>query len=495
MIMRAYNDIRTNELLTPNLFYLLLLIGLGGICGSLLGGNLIISGVIAILPLAFILCVYILRMPVTLLYVIFIINYFIMGITRYVPVEGISVLMDILYAVTLVIICLHGILLHTIEWKRAVNTLTVCSLFWAIYCIAELANPTAVFKGWILARGLIINAPIISIITALLCTQYKTVRKLVFLLSIFTLLAFVKALIQKYGGFDSYEREWLKGNTTHIISSGIRYFSFFTDASNLGSNMGAAILIFGISSFHLKNKALSIYYILVAAISIYTMFMTGTRGAIVVPLAGLALYTIISKQAKAMITGSLVLIAIYVFFAFTTIGQSNPMIRRMRTAFSPSKDASLNVRKANQKKLAEYLKYRPFGEGLGLSGDGLGVKVSKRFTTSIPTDSWYVKIWVETGVVGLVLYLGMILVTIGRGAWIIMFKIRDPELKGMLAGLLCGIFGMFVSAYGNSFWGQFPTMIISFMGMTIVLNGEHFDKKILQDKQISINTSNKQLEK
>ena len=74
------------------------------------------------------------------------------------------------------------------------------------------------------------------------------------------------------------------------------------------------------------------------------------------------------------------------------IGQNNSMIRRMRTAFSPSKDASLNVRKENQRKLGEYLKYRPFGEGLGLSGDGLGVKVSKRFTTSIPTDSWYVKI-------------------------------------------------------------------------------------------------------
>ena len=38
-------------------------------------------------------------------------------------------------------------------------------------------------------------------------------------------------------------------------------------------------------------------------------------------------------------------------------------------------------------------------------------------------------------------------------------------------------------------------MIISFMGMTFVLNGEHFDKEIHQDKQISINTSDKQTEK
>ena len=494
-MMKAYNDIQTSRLSAPNLFYLLLFIGLGGICGSLMGGNLIISGVIAILPFAFILGVYILRMPVTLLYVIFIINYFIMGITRYLPLEGISVLMDLLYALSLLMICLHGILFHNIEWKRAINTLTITSFIWAIYCVAQLANPTGVLEGWILSRGLIINGLIISVIAALLCTRYKTLKTLLFLLSVLTLLAFGKALIQKYRGFDSYELEWLKGNTTHIIHSGIRYFSFFTDASNLGSNMGAAILIFGISALHLRNRALSTYYIIVAFIATYTLFLTGTRGAIIVPLAGLALYTIISKQAKTMVAGGLMLISVYIFFAFTMIGQNNSMIRRMRTAFSPSKDASLNVRKENQRKLGEYLKYRPFGEGLGLSGDGLGVKVSKRFTTSIPTDSWYVKIWVETGVIGLVLYMGMILITIGRGAWILMFRIRDPELKGLLTGLLCGIFGMFVSAYGNSFWGQFPTMIISFMGMTFVLNGEHFDKEIHQDKQISINTSDKQIEK
>lgn len=68
----------------------------------------------------------------------------------------------------------------------------------------------------------------------------------------------------------------------------------------------------------------------------------------------------------------------------------------------------ISYAKKIKKKLATYLKYKPFGEGLGLSGDGLGVKISTRFTTSIPTDSWYVKIWVETGIVGLILYLSMI---------------------------------------------------------------------------------------
>ena len=195
-----------------------------------------------------------------------------------------------------------------------------------------------------------------------------------FLLSVLTLLAFGKALIQKYRGFDSYELEWLKGNTTHIIHSGIRYFSFFTDASNLGSNMGAAILIFGISALHLRNRALSTYYIIVAFIATYTLFLTGTRGAIIVPLAGLALYTIISKQAKTMVAGGLMLISVYIFFAFTMIGQNNSMIRRMRTAFSPSKDASLNVRKENPEKAGRILEIQTFRRRSWPIGRWIGCK-------------------------------------------------------------------------------------------------------------------------
>ena len=127
-------------------------------------------------------------------------------------------------------------------------------------------------------------------------------------------------------------------------------------------------------------------------------------------------YTFVSKQTKTIITSSTLLLLTYVFFALTTIGNSNATIRRMRTAFTPTEDASFNVRKENQKKLASYMKYKPFGEGLGLSGDRAGERISKRFTTSIPTDSWYVKIWVETGAVGLTLYLSMIFLSIGWGA-------------------------------------------------------------------------------
>jgi len=37
---------------------------------------------------------------------------------------------------------------------------------------------------------------------------------------------------------------------------------------------------------------------------------------------------------------------------------------------------------------------------------------------------------------------------------------------------------MLLSAYGNAFWGQYPTCIIAFTGLALVLKGKCFDKEI-----------------
>ena len=115
-----------------------------------------------------------------------------------------------------------------------------------------------------------------------------------------------------------------------------------------------------------------------------------------------------------------------------------PAVHRMRTAFHPEKDASYLVRKANQKRLAEYMVHKPFGEGVGLAGIE-GRRFSHRFTTEVPTDSHYVNIWVQFGIVGLCLHIVILLFIITYSAYLIMFRIRNRELKGMLIAMNCGL--------------------------------------------------------
>ncbi len=468
-----------------NLSRLAIFVGLVGIILSLCFGYFIVMEIIVIIPLIIIFLLSFLEYPPILLYTTFILNYLIIGINRYINIEGISVIMDTLLISQLILIWIHSALKQDIPWKNGINILTIIMLIWMIYCIIELANPTGMLEAWVLSRGLIFNGLIISLISTLLITRIKQVKIIILLYSLLTLLAVGKALMQKFIGFDPFEQRWLAngGALTHLISSGTRYFSFYTDAGNFGSNMGCAGVIFGIIALTTPTKFRKIYYAIISSLSIYAMFLSGTRGAMIVPLGGLVLYIIINKNYKAVLLGGFLLVLIYVFFAYTYIGQSNAMIRRMRTSFQPTEDASFNVRRENQKRLAEYLKYKPIGEGLGLSGVE-NKKISIRFTTSIPHDSWYVKIWVETGIIGLILYLGGLLTVIFRCMWIIMFKIKNKEFKGIYSGLLCGIFGMLLSAYGNAFWGQYPTMIIAFVGLSIILNGEYIEQQINNNNQI-----------
>lgn len=470
---------------TIKIINLIVLPGLAGIALSLLFNNVKMMGAIILIPLLLVLLIRIFREPSTLFFSVFVLNYFIIAATRYMNLSGLSFLMDILIACTFVLILIHTALLRNFEWKHALNVLTIGTFIWMLYCLAEIYNPSGVVKAWVLSRSLALYGFAVSLLASLLFNRYKMIRILIFMLAVFTLFAVIKALMQKHFGFDEAETIWLnKGSyKTHLLRSGTRYFSFFTDAGNFGSNMGCAGIIFMVCALYIKNKGLKLFYAAVSILALYAMIISGTRGALIVPLAGLALFSVVIGNWKILITGGIILLVIYVFFAHTHIGQDNSYIKRMRTAFTPTEDASFIVRKNNQAILAEHLKNKPFGEGLGLSGVE-NQDVSMRLTTTIPHDSWYVKIWVETGVVGLILYLSILLTAIGRGAWIVMYKLKNKELKGILAGLLCGIFGMLASAYGNAFWGQFPTAIIAFTGLALVLKGEYFEKELaLNDLQ------------
>ena len=338
----GYNDI-INQRLFPPIFIL----GLAGIALSLSMGQLPIAMGLIGLPVLFIMAIQSVRYPVALFFIIFTVNYYLLAATRYIQIDGISFLMDSLMALLFVLIIIHSALSRDIEWKHAINTFTIGMFIWLLYCLAEIANPTGLLEAWLLSRSLILNGFLISLIISLVITKNGQVRWIITLLSIFSLSAALKAFAQKYIGFDYGELQWLNngGALTHIIGYGTRYFSFFTDAGNFGSNMGCASLLFALMAIYVSKIGQRIYYFSVAIICLIAMFMSGTRGAMIVPIGGLMLYTLMSKNLKACILGGLSLIFLYVFFAFTTIGQSNVMIRRMRTAFTPSEDASFNVRK------------------------------------------------------------------------------------------------------------------------------------------------------
>jgi hypothetical protein len=321
-------------------------------------------------------------------------------------------------------------------------------------------------------------------LTFLYAHKAKDLDIFIKLIFFFSILAAIWGLKQHFIGLDNAETRWLDQGprSTHILFGNLRIFSFFSDAGQFGAGIAhagiiAAVLAMG--PFKLKIRMASA---LCALLFFYLMILSGTRGALMVPLAGFLAYFGASKNYKIMVLGLVALGTVFLFLKFSTIGNDYYQIRRMRSALDPQ-DASLNVRKVNQRNMAEYLKTRPFGGGIGTSGYW-GQRFSPgTFLADTPNDSWFVKIWAETGIIGLSLYT-IILLYIGLMALFKIWKVKNPQLRQKLLALFAGYIGIAMASIGNPLLGQMPTSIVLYMSWAYLFLAEDLDRE-LSDKSVN----------
>lgn len=216
---------------------------------------------------------------------------------------------------------------------------------------------------------------------------------------------------------------------------------------------------------------MKVYFAIIAICAIYGMGISGTRAAMAVPFGGIALFILVSKSWKSFALSTLAFIAVFSFFNFTTIGDGNQYIRKMRSAFRPSEDASYQVRVENRKKMKGLMDEKPIGYGIGLSK---GAQYGPKEVMPYPPDSWLVAVWVETGIVGLMLYLLIHGVLFAWCSWLLMFRIMNQRLRGLLAAWLCMNAGFFVAAYANDVM-QYPNSIIVYTGFALCIAGPYID--------------------
>ncbi len=433
---------------------------------------------IAAIPVIFFFIAYLMSNPYRCFLVVFFLNYFAMGINRYIP-GPLGLTLDIFLLLTYLSIIFKNFY-SKIDWTPARSLLTIIASTWFAYSIFELINPEAHSKAaWFYAmRGMSLYMFLTIPLTFMLFNKLKDLQLFFILWGIFSLLATMKGLMQYTIGVDPFEKKWLDngGAVTHILFGKLRIFSFFTDAGQFGGSQGQASVVFFILYVAEKNKKLKWFYILVAIFAFISLIISGTRGALAVPVAGTFMYLLVSKNIKIILLGSLLMISAFVLLKYTSVGQDIYEIRRMRTALDPNND-SLKARLENQKKLKVYLSTRPFGGGLGSAGNW-GKRFSPNtFLANTPTDSWYVAIWAEQGIIGLSLHLIILITILFKGIYETMVKLKHIEIRAKIQALLAGYFGIIIASYGNGLLGQMPTGIIIYMTMAFIFMSEKFEKE------------------
>lgn len=392
-------------------------------------------------------------------------SFFINGFFRFFnPLTPYGLAVDLI-----LLICLLGTLFNAKreDLKRLNNPIFWVSMIWLMYTVFQAANPEARSKeAWFYAvRGVSFYWAQTIFMGLIWLTRKQDMEKMIRIWLAWSFLAALWGFKQQYVGLAYGEMMWLEGGAklTHVLMGKLRSFSFYSDAGQFGAAMAHACIVSLILAMGNKLFWRKVTYGALAMVYFWGFAVAGSRGPLFVIAAGFLMYLFMIKNFRILAVGLIAAALAFIVLKYTFIGQGNYQIQRMRSALDP-KDPSLMVRLDNQKKLRAYLATRPLGGGIG-SGGGWGQRFTPgSFLAETALDSWYVKIWVESGIVGLYYHIFMLLVIL-YVSFKKVFFLEDPELRTRCIALLSGFFGILVASYGNQVLGQLPTSTVMFLSM------------------------------
>jgi putative inorganic carbon (hco3(-)) transporter len=174
--------------------------------------------------------------------------------------------------------------------------------------------------------------------------------------------------------------------------------------------------------------------------------------------AGLALYILLTISNKRTLIFTVVSIMTFVVLIYGPI--YGPNMSRLRTAFRPSEDASMQVREENRDRIRPYMHSHPFGGGIGTTGP-TGRKMHPGHTLAgFPPDSGYMKTVLETGYVGLFLNLLLYFIVLSIGVKNY-YKTRDPAVKNLYVAYMASFFAISIGNLTQNTMAYPPADIIN----------------------------------
>ncbi len=438
-------------------------------------GSVGVGSLVAFLPAVVGLVVLIFNNP--FIGILFYINYsyFFIGLNRYIIGAPLGLTVDgVLFLTTLSIV----FKLTKDNIRHLNNGIFYTTILWFLYTLFQAFNPEAPkFQAWAYAvRGISFYAIQTIPLALILFTKKENLNAFFNILMGWGIVSSLWGMKQIYIGVDAYEKGWLdrEGKTTHILGNQLRAFSFFSDASQFGVTMSYTALIYLVLSFGPYSRKKKILYALGAMLCLVGMGSSGSRGPVFVVFVGILCYLFLARNYRILIPGMGAILIVFAFLKFTYIGNTNYQIYRIRTAIDP-KEASLLVRLANQAKLKTYLIGKPFGAGIGTTDVWARRYYPGSYLASLPTDSWFVKIWAENGVVGLSIYALTL-------AWVIVMgvvnirKLQNRDTRQKIIALYGGFLGILAASFGNPVFGQAPLGALMYISMAILSTATLFDE-------------------
>lgn len=403
----------------------------------------------------------------TLSYLLFVLMKFDLNFPVGTLVDGLEVLL------------LFGLLLKIREernWKVFRGPISVVILIWIGYNIIEVINPVAESRmAWLYT---VRSVAMLMLVYFIFMYHIRSVSFIRLILRVWLVLSLIGALYglkQEFLGFSASEEAWLNSDpdiaALLFIDGHWRVFSIFSDPVAFSYNMVvSSILCISLITgpFALKKK---LVLGVLAACFLFAMLYSGTRSAYVLLPAALLLLSVLRFNKRVM---TFMLIAGALLVVLIMVPTSHPQLYRFQTAFKPSQDASFNVRSENQKRIQPYIQSHPIGGGLGSTGVWGQRFAPHSFLANFPPDSGYVRVAVEMGWVGLLLFCALMFTILYTGIRNY-YRIKDPELKTYCLAMVLIVFALNIGNYPQEALVQFPSnvffyLVVALINVTIMLD-------------------------
>jgi hypothetical protein len=409
----------------------------------------------------------------------FIIYCFIMpGLNRHIVGAQFGLLVDVLLVLTWL-----GVIFHRgkkFRFRQLNNDLVWLGLVWFFITVLEIANPEhPSIIGWLQEMRSTTWYWILTVpLTMMVFNKRSDIFLFLDIIVFLSLLGAIYGIKQLYFGVNAAEHRWLEAGAyrTHILFGKLRVFSYYSEAAQFGASQAQLAIMCIILAIGPHSKTRKIWYGIAGIFIFYGMLISGTRGALGGLVGGGFVFLVLSKQVKILLLGIIIGVGFIGILKYTSIGNGNDQIRRLRSGTN-SNDPSFQVRLVNQRTLAYSLSNKPFGTGVGTIGMW-GVTYNKHiYTSKIPPDSYFVKVWAMYGIIGFILWLGIMLYILGKSAGII-WNTRDQALRNQLCALCAGFGGTLLCSYGNEVMNTMPSSAILYVSWALIGISTRWDMPI-----------------
>jgi len=421
-------------------------------------------------------------------HVILIVSFFILGILRFTDLP-LGTVMDAL--VVLMLLSVIWQMMMKKEWAVFTNLPGKMLLVWVVYNLVQVANPYAISKvAWVFSIRIMIVIILFYYVAAYVINTPKRLYFFIELLVFLCLLMGLYGLFQEFHGLLPFEEQWIRSDEQRLSLfynwGKFRKCSFFTSPTIFGITAAFAGVLCIVLSLDKVSIARKLYLWATSLVLLLSMVFSGTRTAYAILPAAFVFFAIITMKKNTIIVTALFL-GVGAGIILSPINSLGPLdannLARLRSAFIFEEDPSFNLRLKNQAFIQPYIQSHPIGAGLGSVG-GLGKLYAQGSAVSdFQPDSEFVKIAVESGYIGLILYSLLVFVVLQAGLRKYL-SVTDAKLKIYLAASLMVVYSVIVASYAQEAM-FYPVNIVIYVLMAACVN-----MKIPQTENKSISDEN-----